>query len=232
MILLSIIAIFIFYLIYPISQAIKISDAMLAKTVRFEQHPPNPNKRILVAGDSTAIGVGAKHPNESIAGRLGKQFPEADITNLGKSGAKLKDLLPLLRGLDHHYDLIVLQVGANDITHFTSFASIKQALTDILTLSQSISSKTIILSAGNVGKAPMFRWPLSMIFSYRTRAIRDIFMEEIAKSKTAAYVDLYTKLANDPRAKDVKQYYASDQFHLSSYAYAIWYSYIEEKLND
>src|SRR3989338_7153591 len=42
---------------------------------------PNPKgeKRILIAGDSTAVGAGAAKPEDTIAGRLAHDFPQADI---------------------------------------------------------------------------------------------------------------------------------------------------------
>ena len=204
---------------------------MMGNTVSFEQHPPNPDKSILVAGDSIAVGIGAKNPRESIAGRLGHQFPNVDITNLGLNGAKLQDLLQILRNHNNkHYDLIVLQIGANDITHFTSYSTIKSELSEILSLSNKLSSKVIILTSGNIGNAPVFHWPLSTIITGRTLNVRQIFMEEAAKNKAVTYIDLFKNRKDDPLAKNINKYYAPDFFHLSGDGYGIWYLQIQKVL--
>jgi lysophospholipase L1-like esterase len=221
---------YLLFLIYPIYRAIHISEKIIAATVPYEQHPLHPNKFILVAGDSTATGVGAIDNKESIAGRLGKQFPDADITNLGVSGARLKDLLTLLQKQTQHYDLIVLQIGGNDIVHLTSYQEIRQQLAQIIALSQNLSSKTIVLTAGNIGRARTFRWPLSAIITARTLHVRDIFIEEIAKYPTVYYVDLFKNPQEDPFEKDLKTYYAPDSFHLTGAGYGAWYSALQKYL--
>ena len=93
------------------------------------------------------------------------------------SGAKLEDLLQVLKEQKNKkYDLIVLQIGANDITHFTSYDMIRNELSQILSLTQGISSKIILLTSGDVGRARVFRWPLSTLFTSRTLNVREIFI--------------------------------------------------------
>lgn len=219
------------YLLYPIYQAMNVSNIMMVNTTPFEQHPSNPNKYILVAGDSIAVGIGAVDPKESIAGRLGSQFPNADITNLGMSGAKLKDLLVVLHKQNtKHYDLVILQIGANDITHFTPYHTIRMELAEVIALSNELSSKTIILTAGNIGNAPVFHWPLSTIITDRTVNVRAIFIDETEKNKAVSYIDLFKNRKDDPLVKNFKKYYSSDLFHLSGDGYGIWYFYIQKEL--
>ena len=217
------------YVIYPIYQAMNLST--MDHTPPFEQHPQNPNKSILVAGDSIAVGIGAIDPKESIAGRLGQQFPNADIINLGVSGARLKDLLSVLHKQNKkQYDLIVLQIGGNDITHFTPYNTIRSELAEVISLSNEMSPKTIILTSGNIGSAPMFHWPLSAILTDRTLKVRAIFIEEIAKNRAVSYIDLFKDPKDDPLAKNTKKYYAQDRFHLSGDGYGIWYLSIQKLL--
>ena len=219
------------YLAYPIYQAFSLSNSLIAHTVAFEQHPSNPTKQILVAGDSSAVGLGASNPKETIAGRIGQQFPDWDITNLGVSGANLKDLLHVLRRQDKkHYDLIVLQIGGNDITHFTPYETIRSELAKVISLSSKLSSKTIILTAGNIGSAPVFNWPLSAIITDRTLNVREIFIDEVAKNKTISYVDLFKDSKDDPFVKYPKKYYAQDLFHLTGDGYGVWYLDVQKLL--
>lgn len=219
------------YLYYPIYQAKKTGRKIVASTIPFEQHPALPNKYILVAGDSTAAGVGANNPQETIAGRLGKEFPNADITNLGVSGDKLSELLSILKSLEQrHFDLIVLQIGSNDITHFTSSEKIRNEIGQILAICDKLSYKTILLTSGNIGNAHVFHWPLTWLFTARTLQLRSIFMEESAKHPQVSYIDLYTDRENDPFEKDIKKYYAPDLFHLTGEGYGVWYEHIQKAI--
>lgn len=218
------------YLFYPLYQAMNISNKMIDSTIPFQQHPMSPTKNFLVAGDSIAVGIGAEDPKESIAGRLGHQFPNADITNLGMSGAKLEDLLLILQQQNKHYDLILLLIGGNDITHFTPYNIIRDELAEVISRSLELSPKIIILTAGNIGNAPAFHWPLSTLITDRTSHVREIFMDEISKNKSVTYMDLFKKNAEDPLLQNVRQYYSKDGFHLSGDGYGIWYLSIQKQL--
>ncbi len=222
---------FLGYLAYPIYQAFSLSKSMIANTIPFEQHPMNPIKRVLVAGDSAAVGLGATNPKETVSGRIGQQFSNWDITNLGVSGARLKDLLHVLQQQpEKHYDLIVLQIGGNDITHFTPYETIRSELAKVISLSSKLSPKTIILTAGNIGTAPIFRWPLSTIMTGRTLNVRSIFIDEVAKNKAVSYVDLFKDCKDDPFFKYPEKHYAQDKFHLTSDGYGVWYIDVQKKL--
>ncbi len=222
---------YLLFLAYPIYQAIERSKEIIADTVGFEQHPLLSTSTILVAGDSTAWGVGAKNNRESTAGRLGQQFPQATIINLGKSGARLKDLLCILnKQRSHHYNLILLQIGANDITNLTTYQTIETQISEILYLCHQMSNKTILLTAGNIGHSPVFRWPLSILMTHRTLKVRAIFMSEVAKYSTISYVDLINDLKNESLEADIEKYYAADLFHLTGAGYGAWYYYIQKKL--
>lgn len=187
--------------------------------------------RILVMGDSTAVGAGGT-PEESIAGRLGADFPQAIIVNDSKNGQKLEGFLAALRAhREEKYDLIVFQIGANDIVGLTSEASIRKNLLTALTYANDMASHTIILSAGNIGLAPVFKWPLSVFYSSRSYAVRSLYQEEIKKYPQMRYIDLYHDRAHEPFNTDVDRFYAADHFHPSGAGYGIWYAQIREALS-
>ena len=221
------------FVAYPIYRAIKISEQMIARVKPYEQHPLVPKQTILVTGDSTAVGVGALDNQESIAGRLGQQFPQADITNLGVSGARLKDLIPILKSQKESfktYDLLMIQIGANDITHFTPYATIHEQLLEVIALAEQLSKKTLILTCGNMGGARVFRWPLSFIMRERTLKVRTLFQQVISNRVKVFYIDLFKDKKNDPFEKDLKKYYAPDLFHLTGAGYGIWYLAVAKQL--
>ena len=217
--------------IHPIRQAIQISTTIIDTTEPYEQTPENPVARILVAGDSTAYGTGAADSRYSIAGRIGQLYPDASITNVSINGLRLAGLNELLKKHSaDRYDLIVFQIGANDVTGFTSQADVKTELRNALSYAQVQADSTIVITSGNVGLSPVFHPPLSQLLSWRTRVVRSIFMETVAEYETATYVDLYKDKANDEFSTDINRYYAPDLFHPSGDGYGLWFREVEPVL--
>ena len=73
--------------------------------------------RILVIGDSTGYGTGAAHATDSIAGRLGTDYSAYAITNDSVNGRQIIGAAKVVAGLpdNDRYDLVLLQIGANDL---------------------------------------------------------------------------------------------------------------------
>lgn len=207
-----------------VQRSITLSEGLIKDARPYEQHPEAPRMRILFAGDSTAVGVGSA-PEHTIAGRLGRDMPDADITNIGVSGQRLEGLLETLGSQKgKSFDVVVLQIGANDITGRTSYADIEARLAQVLSDARMLAPKVVVMTSGDVGLAPIFKWPLSAYFSTRTRAVREIFLAETKKHEGVTYVDLFVERENDTFLKDIPRYYASDTFHPSGEGYGVWYA--------
>ncbi|MDQ3089688.1 MAG: SGNH/GDSL hydrolase family protein [bacterium] len=190
----------------------------------------NPNKTILIVGDSLGVGVGAAL-GQSLSERLRDDYPQASISNLSTSGAKLIDGVRILDELDksEKYSLIIIQLGANDITRFTPLNEAKESLVEILGLAKKHADQVIFLTSGSVGHAPIFIEPLKSFYSYRSKKFRAAF-KVVAKEKKIDYVDLYFEKENDPFLKDINLFYSKDYFHPSGEGYGIWYKIIKEKI--
>lgn len=79
--------------------------------------------RLAVLGDSIAYGVGADHPSHTLAQRLRSALAGHGITVepkvFARSGARSADLASQVRrALDWGPHLVVVVIGANDLTHF------------------------------------------------------------------------------------------------------------------
>lgn len=219
------------FLWYPIYKAVKKSVSLIDRALPYQQTPTEATMHILVAGDSTGVGVGVEDIQDSIAGRIGKDFPQATIENISKSSSTLRDLLLSLgRAGDGEYNLVVLQIGANDITRFNSYTDIRNTLVEVLERASTLGQRVLVLTAGNVGSSPVFRWPLSSIISHRTRVVRSIFLEEVAKRPNVTYVDLFQERKDDVFLTDAARYFANDYFHPSGDGYGVWYMKIKPLL--
>lgn len=213
------------YFLYPLFKAVQVSKDIEKHTVAYEQHPNNPTIRIMVAGDSTGVGTGSSDPKESIAGRIGHDFPTADILNISENGitiGELKKKLNSQRSAD--YDLILIQIGANDVTGLTSYKGITTTLREVLDYTGAHASSTIVMTAGDIGSAPTFKYPLSAYITHRTLFVRALFLKEIESRNSTYYIDLYRDKEHNVFNTDIGKYYARDHFHPSSSGYAEWYA--------
>lgn len=207
------------------------STVLVAKSVPFTQHVEQPKLRILVLGDSTAVGTGAVDTKDSTAGRLSKLYPQALIVNKAVNGLKIQGLLDILATIppDAHFDIVLIQIGANDIIRLTPMVTIKSGIENVLTQVRALGDLVVVLHAGDIGQVPFFPWYVRPLFHYRSVAVRDIYIEA-AKNTHAEYVDLVNSTVGDALKRDPELYYASDDLHLSGEGYGLWFDEIKKHL--
>lgn len=206
---------------------IHIGIALAEAAVAYEQHPDNPTQNILVIGDSTVVGTGAMQAADSTAGLLGKDYPTADITNKGVNGSRVADLVDRFTEFeDDQFDLVLIQIGGNDIVRFTNLADLETNLNTVFTEANRVGKEVIILHCGNLGTAKLLPLGTRWIFTQRTAKVRAIY-QRLAPQYQAAYIDLWRLGDSDPFANDPDTFYAADYFHPSSAGYADWYAHIK-----
>jgi lysophospholipase L1-like esterase len=94
------------------------------RKARAFQREGNAGTSLLVLGDSTAVGVGADTPQESVAGLMAQALSIDSVENRGVSGAQVRDLISQIgRARRHGYTYILIMVGGNDIIRFHSASS-------------------------------------------------------------------------------------------------------------
>ena len=217
-----------------IRQVIEIAAA--AKGVSYDQLPytrrvPGAELKILFLGDSTAVGTGANDNRHSTAGYFGQDFPLAEIANISQNGKKIQGLLAEFASQTFgKYDLVVIQIGGNDIMQLTPFKNIESDLIAVIERAKTIGRHVVILHSGNVGTAPIFHWPFDAIMTNRSRRVREIYMSQ-AKAHGAIYVDLFSEREDDLFLKDVKRYYSPDSLHPGGDGYRWWYERIRRTLD-
>lgn len=188
--------------------------------------------KVLFLGDSTAVGTGANTNTESVAGWLAKDFPQAHIDNFSRNGRKLKEqLFEYDFKSTVHYNLVIIQIGGNDILRFTPLVYIRRDLSELIDRAKSMGDHVVVLHSGNVGIAPLFIWPISDFLTQRTKAVRAIY-QEIAHAKGAMYIDLYHERVDDPLNKNIDRYYSLDYLHPSGFGYQSWYARIRSALKE
>jgi len=209
---------------------IKKSAVLVANAVPFERTLTSAKHRIIVLGDSTGVGVGASDPALSTAGRMASAYPNASVTNRSKSARRIHELLETLHSETFpHADLVLIQIGANDIVYFTPLKSIDTDLDTLLRKAKTISDHVVILHSGDVGLAPIFPSYIGYFFSKRSLAVRDIYMRQ-AQIHGVGYVDLYRTKEKDIFLTNIDKFYANDHFHPSGAGYEDWFKQIEQAI--
>ncbi len=215
---------YVVYQVVRITQLVDASRALLDSAQPFER--TEGTLSMLVLGDSTAVGVGS-NPEGTVAARLAQRMG-ASVENVALSGARTRDVAAQLSQRTREtYDLVLIQVGANDVIRFSPLESVRTDLEAVLASAQSVSDKVVVLTAGKVGDAPFFPRPLGWIWTARAAAVREHFLAAAA-AHDAVYVDLYT--AADPFSADPHTYYAPDGLHLAAAGYGFWYSEVEKAI--
>ncbi len=195
----------------------------------FELRNPGATRRILVVGDSTGVGTGAARPEESVAGRIASEFPGIEVINLARNGAKAKDALIQLESVrSAPFDIVLVQVGGNDILGFTDLEELRGTTLRLLSKARETGKAVLFMSTGNVGLAPAFFPPVSWLYTARTRQARAIFMDA-AKTSGVRYVDLFREKGDELFLSDPDRYYTPDYLHPGSEGYRIWYEELKKQ---
>ncbi len=177
---------------------------------------------MLVVGDSTAVGVGSV-PQQSVPARVAQEL-NLSVENHAKSGATLQDVrMQLQQASQEHYELILIQAGANDVMSLARYTTVSEEARLVLEEALRLSERVVFLTAGDIGQAPIWPFPLNVMLSHRTTQVRNQ-IQPLAESLGVLYVDLYA--LPDPFGTDPTRYYAPDFLHLSADGYAVWATHV------
>lgn len=213
-----------------IQELIRESQILVRSSAPYQKIVSGATTRVLFVGDSTGVGVGATRGEDSLAGRLSRDHTDWSIENVSVSGRKTAELIPVLEVLGtHQYDWVILQIGGNDITHFTDLSSLEGDITRVLEEARRVGTQVTLLSCGSVASALIFPRPVAFLWDRRTLQVRDIFMKA-SEERGVTYVDLYRDKTTDPFFLEPYRYHASDLFHPSSEGYGLWYEELKKAL--
>jgi len=180
---------------------------------------------ILFIGDSTGYGTGAQRSSESIAGRLGQAYPGYAIINNSVNGRKVaaaKQVAAELPGTTV-YDLIVLQIGANDLIADRDPLEVSQDLQQLIELTLPHAKRVVVITSGNIGASPKFSGDRASQLETASRSF-DSYMTAVATEyENASFVSLFDEPAEDPFVLEPTVYMSIDGLHPTGAGYEIWF---------
>jgi lysophospholipase L1-like esterase len=192
----------------------------------FEQRPAAATRRLLIAGDSTAVGTGASSPAHSLAGLIAQQQPALQIENRARDGALFADVAEqLLR--PGRFDVVLVQAGGNDVIRLRGMDAMRKDIDDLLDAARQRADVVIVMPAGNVGNAPFFFAPWSWWMTQRAREMHPLVPAAAARSN-AVYVKLFEERDDDPFVRQ-PELNASDGLHPSDAGYRVWWQVLQEQ---
>lgn len=187
------------------------------------QHTPvDAALRLLIVGDSTAVGTGASSPQTSLAGLLAQAYPRLRIDNRARDGATFAGVISQLEGASARYDLVLVNAGGNDVIRLRGMDAVRADIERVTMLARARSDRVVLMPAGNVGNAPFFFPPVSWLMTARARELHGI-VRDVAARQSAVYVSLFKDKANDPFAQRPKELNAADGLHPSDAGYRVWF---------
>lgn len=185
---------------------------------------PGPDPlRLLVVGDSTAVGVGAAHQNEALAGsvatalhdRLGRGIR---WTVVGESGATSRDLLDryLDEATSSKYDIVFATVGANDALKIRSRAAYTRDLRQLLAALRTANPHAaFIVSCFPVfGRFASIPQPLRSSLYLHSHNLEDAAREVVAR--------MPRMVMSPPPPPYSEGFFATDAFHPGPQGYREW----------
>lgn len=182
--------------------------------------------RVLIAGDSSAAGVGVSTQNAALSGQLANQLsPDYDlIWRLeATTGHQTHDTITRLNVLPkQHFDIVILALGVNDVTQATSQRQFHIQQSALMELLQMRFAPGLILCCGvpQMQLFPALPQPLAWVLG-RQSARLDRVLAQIARTSDCIH-HLPFQIPPDPDLA------AEDGYHPSAQAYTLWASQLAQ----
>jgi len=177
---------------------------------------------LLVIGESTVAGLGAKTHEAALAGQFAKRLSEridknVKWTAIGKNGVTAKrtieELLPLVPNKTFEYILIGL--GGNDVLKFSSPRKWRRTMIELISrLRETSPNSTIfITNCAAIHTSPALPQPIKFLLSKLSKMHNANAIEFTAQMNRVFYY-------HQPRS--VPDGFFADGIHPSEFGYSIW----------
>jgi len=199
---------------------------LAAQGRRYERRLASKGLAMLILGDSTGVGVGASLPEESVAGLLAADFPDADIVNISESGARVADAIAQAKKCNAEglsFDVAILHLGGNDIVQATPIDKLVAGCEELMVELEKLARRVVWLGPPNLGIAPLFPAPYSWLLAARSRAAAAVFAQSAARHNVS-FIDFSAPAHAGYFQGRRRRHFAGDGFHPNSASYRYGYA--------
>ena len=183
---------------------------------------------LVMLGDSTVAGLGAETAQDSLVVQTAQRVADelgrpVDARGLGVSGARTRDVreeqVPLI---DADVDVVVIVIGANDVTHLIPPWSMDDETTALLTAAHRRAPEAVVVLGGIplFGEARAFDEPLRSVVDAYATVVRRQQRRAAAGIEGVTFVDIATQAS--PRFVGVPDAMSRDGFHPAATGYGFW----------
>lgn len=184
-----------------------------------------PKLTYVVIGDSTTVSQGGSYGRgyaRVSAQHLSESY-EVTMTNLGISGATARSVIDeqLEQAVALKPDLVLLGVGANDVTHFTKLSDVTESFQKIVNKLRAANSEVKIVVTRSPAVDSVSRFPIGarQLIKLRVNQLNSALQPLIdSNNLTIAPIAEETRQAflDDPSLL------AEDKFHPNDRGYGLW----------
>ncbi|WP_299664271.1 SGNH/GDSL hydrolase family protein [uncultured Ruegeria sp.] len=178
-----------------------------------------PRLRLLIAGDSSAAGVGAGTQRQALSGQLVSRLAMHHTVEWrleATTGHTTQDTINRLQEMHEPFDVVVTALGVNDVTravHKQRFETQQRQLLTLLT-GQMRAQKVIVTAVPQMALFPALPQPLAWVLGQQAARLDRGLQNAVAGFPQATHLAL--DLPDDPALA------ALDGYHPSPKTYAIW----------
>ena len=179
-----------------------------------------PRLRLLIAGDSSAAGVGGRHSGTGAVGPVGENCSAASFSVewrlVATTGHTTGDAIEELRRIKGQFDVAVTALGVNDVTRAVTCNRFKRQQAELMRLLTVDLGVRIVIVTGvpQMDRFPALPQPLAWVLGRQSARLDEGLREVIASFPKARHLALH--LPDDPALAAV------DGYHPSPKAYRLW----------
>ncbi|MET0779544.1 MAG: SGNH/GDSL hydrolase family protein [Candidatus Saccharimonadales bacterium] len=179
----------------------------------------------VVLGDSTSISQGGDYAQgyATATALYIAQTHTVTWANFGVSGARAKDVadLQLKQATAYKPDIVLVAVGANDVTHLTSIGSVRDSFRKLISGLQAVNPSVHIILTGSpdMGGPPRLPQPLRTLAGARTQSVNNM-IAGLIDGKRVVFAPIAEKTG--PLFRANHRLYAADNFHPTTEGYKVW----------
>jgi lysophospholipase L1-like esterase len=193
-----------------------------------------PNLRYVILGDSTAISQGGNYQSGYAVASANYLAQNHTVTwkNVAASGARAKDIAvkQVPEAVDFKPDLVLIAVGANDVTHLTNISavrnSLKHAVTELRVANPAV--RIVVTGSPDMGSVPRFAQPARWLAGKQTERLNASIIG-LAHQEKLIFAPI--ALRTGPLFRAHPELFAADKFHPTNAGYKAWIPVIDRALD-